>query len=119
MEQREPLHGWEIFAKPLIDHERFSLRLGEKPRSINAARWTHAPHQTSILFDHFTASCISGGGALGLMCRSRGAAQINVSKGPEADKASGPIKKPKANLGFEDELFAPYGRWLYVSFTSA
>jgi hypothetical protein len=26
-------------------------------------------------------------------------------------------RKPKANLGFEDELFVTHGRWLYVLFT--
>jgi hypothetical protein len=40
----------------------------------------------------------------------------HVRYGPKADKEQ--IKKPKANLGFEDELFVTYGRWLYVLFTS-
>ena len=30
MEEGEPLHGWEIFANPLIEHGRFYTQLGEK-----------------------------------------------------------------------------------------
>jgi hypothetical protein len=37
--------SWKIACNLLMQHVRFALRLAEKPRSINAARWTHAPQQ--------------------------------------------------------------------------
>jgi hypothetical protein len=37
--------GWEIAGNLLMRHVRFSPQLGEKPCSIKAARWTHAPQQ--------------------------------------------------------------------------
>jgi hypothetical protein len=54
------LDGWEFRRRYLMRHVRFSPRLGEKPREINAALGTHAPQQTAWLFDgtagHFEAA---------------------------------------------------------------
>jgi hypothetical protein len=39
-------------------HVRFVRWLGEKPRSINTPRWTHAPQQTTSLFDHLVRTLL-------------------------------------------------------------
>jgi hypothetical protein len=41
--------GWKISRNLLMQHVRFSHRLGEKPRKISAALGTHAPQQRALL----------------------------------------------------------------------